>query len=381
MAGPTDIAELASIRQYLHAHPELAFTEFKTADYLADILSRLGLEVTRNIAGTGLVASLRRGKSDRAIGLRADMDGLPISEATQKSYASRHDGRMHACGHDGHMAILVGTAHALVNDAGFKGTVHFIFQPAEENGGGAERMINDGLFERFPCDMVFALHNLPGMPLGSFASRVGAIAASIDVATITVKGKGGHGAQPERTVDPIVIGAHIVCALQTVVSRNLRPFAPSVVTVGSFHGGSASNIIPDRATLEMSLRATTAEDRQLMIDRLVELATGIARGFGGSVEFDWQTGYPVTVNDPRAVAIAEKAAKSVSHSDNVTWLENPTMASEDFSFMLQRVPGALMFIGNGNSNSLHTAEYDFNDAALPLGVRYFSNLARIIFDC
>lgn len=381
MARPTDISDLTSIRQYLHAHPEIGLEEFKTSDYIADILGNLGLEVTPGFAGTGLVASLRRGKSDRAIGFRADMDGLPIIETTQKSYASRHPGRMHACGHDGHMAILVGTAHALVNDADFKGTVHFIFQPAEENAGGAERMINDGLFKRFPCDLIFALHNLPGMPVGTFASRVGAIAASIDVATITVKGKGGHGAQPEKTVDPIVIGAQIVCALQTVVSRNLGPFIPAVVTVGSFHSGSASNIIPDRATLEMSIRATTQEDRMLIIDRLVELATSIANGFGGLIEFDWQTGYPVTVNDSRAVAIAEKAAKSVSHSDNVIWLENPMMASEDFSFMLQRVPGALMFIGNGDSNSLHTAEYDFNDAALPLGVKYFSNLARIIFDC
>ena len=381
MTLPHDISDLASIRQYLHTIPELGLKEFKTADFLADILSNLGLTITRGIGSTGLVASLFRGKRDRRIGLRAEMDGLPISEAAQKSYTSHHDGRMHACGHDGHMAMLVGAAHALASDPDFKGTVHFIFQPAEENVGGAKLMIEDRLFERFPCDMVFALHNMPGMPVGTFTSCDGPIAASIDVATITVTGKGGHGAQPEKTVDPIVIGAQIVSAFQTVVSRNLGPFVPAVVTVGAFHSGSASNIIPDRATLEMSLRATTKKDRKLMIDRLVELATCIAEGFGGSAQFEWQTGYPATINDSKAVAIAQKAAKNVANPDNFKWLENPLMGSEDFSFMLQLVPGALMLIGNGDSHPLHTAEYDFNDAVLPLGVQYFSNLARIIFDC
>lgn len=381
MTIPHDISDLASIRHYLHSIPELGLKEFKTADFLADILANLGLAVTRGIGGTGLVASLIRGKRDRAIGLRADMDGLPVSEATLKSYTSRHKDLMHACGHDGHMAMLVGAAHALTTDPDFKGTVHFIFQPAEENVGGAKLMIEDGLFERFPCDMVFAVHNMPGMPVGRFTSCEGAIAASIDAATITVKGKGGHGAQPENTVDPIVIGAQIVSAFQTVVSRNLGPFAPAVVTVGAFHSGSASNIIPDRATLEMSLRATTQKDQKLMIDRLVELATCIAKGFGGSAQFEWQTGYPATINDAKAFAIAQKAAQSVASPDNFAWLENPLMGSEDFSFMLQQVPGALMLIGNGDSPSLHTADYDFNDAVLPLGVQYFANLARNIFNC
>jgi hippurate hydrolase len=388
MRIPSDITDLESIRQYLHAHPELGLKEFRTADFLSNILINMGLEVTGNIGTTGIVASLRRGKGDRAIGLRADMDGLPISESTQKSYTSRHENRMHACGHDGHMAILLGAAHALANDPDFKGTVHFIFQPAEENVGGAKLMIGDGLFQRFPCEMVFALHNLPGKPVGKFAIRDGCIAASIDVATITVKGKGGHGAQPEETVDPIVIGAHIVSAFQTVVSRNLGPFSPAVVTIGSFHSGSASNIIPERATLEMSLRATTAEDRQLMIQRLVELATSIANGFGGSVKFEWQAGYPVTINASKAVEVAQRAARQAGQqadpgivdSDNLEWLDNPCMGSEDFSFMLEQVPGALMFIGNGESSPLHSEEYDFNDAVMPFGVQYLTNLARIIFD-
>jgi hippurate hydrolase len=207
MRIPNDITDLASIRQYLHAHPEIGLKEFRTADLLSDLLSNWGLEITRGIAGTGIVASLRRGKCDRALGFRADMDALPISESTQKSYTSRYANRMHACGHDGHMTMLLGAAHALANGPCFNGTVHFIFQPAEENAGGAKLMIDDGLFESFPCDMVFALHNLPGMPVGKFAIRDGPVAASIDVATITIKGKGGHGAQPEKTVDPIVIGA------------------------------------------------------------------------------------------------------------------------------------------------------------------------------
>lgn len=387
MQIPSDIADLALIRQYLHAHPELGLKEFRTADFLSNLLSDLGLEVTGGIGTTGIVASLRRGKGDRAIGMRADMDGLPISESTQKSYTSRHENRMHACGHDGHMAMLLGAAHALANDPGFKGTVHFIFQPAEENAGGAKLMIDDGLFERFPCDMVFALHNFPGMEVGKFAIRDGCIAASIDGATITVKGKGGHGAQPEKTVDPIVIGAQIVSAFQTVVSRNLGPFDPAVVTVGAFHSGSASNIIPERATLEMSLRATTPEDRQLMIHRLVELATAIARGFGGSVEFEWQAGYPVTINASKAVDVAQHAARQAGQegigaldSHNLEWLDNPCMGSEDFSFMLEQVPGALMFIGNGESPPLHSPEYDFDDAVMLFGVQYFTNLARIIFD-
>jgi hippurate hydrolase len=379
MSIPNDINELPAIRQYLHAHPELGLKEFRTSDFLADMLSSLGLEVKRGFGGTGLVASLRRGGDDHAIGFRADMDALPISEATQKSYASCSGGRMHACGHDGHMTMLLGTAHNLANDPDFKGTVHFIFQPAEENIGGAKLMIEDGLFEQFPCDMVFALHNMPGLPVGNFTLREGPIFASIDAATITIRGRGGHGAQPENTVDPIVIGAQIVSAFQTVVSRNLNPFAPAVVTVGAFHSGSVSNIIPETATLELSLRATNPEDRELMMNRLVDLAKGIAKGFGGSVEFEWHTGYPVTVNAAQAVQVARKAAINTSGSDKFELMEKPLMVSEDFSFMLEHVPGALILTGNGKSASLHSPDYDFNDAVIPFGVQYFSNLARMIF--
>ncbi|MFW2368117.1 MAG: M20 aminoacylase family protein [Desulforhopalus sp.] len=380
MSAPDNITDLPAIRHYLHANPELGLEEFKTSDYLSDLLNNSGLEVTRSIGGTGLVASLRRGDGDKAIGLRADMDALPMAESTGKSYTSCSEDRMHACGHDGHMTMLLGAAHNLANDPEFSGNVHFIFQPAEENIGGAKLMLNDGLFEQFPCDMIFALHNMPGLPVGKFTSCEGPIAASIDAATVTIKGKGGHGAQPENTVDPIVIGAQIVSSFQTVVSRNLGPFAPAVVTVGAFNSGSVSNIIPEVATLELSLRATTRKDRKLMMTRLVDLAEGIATGFGGSVEFEWQPGYPVTVNAPQAVKLARQAAIKTSGSDHFEWMEKPLMGSEDFSFMLEKVQGALMFTGNGDSASLHSPKYDFNDDVLPIGVEYFSNLARFMFN-
>ncbi len=380
MNAPKDSINLTSIRQHLHAYPELGLEEVKTATFLSDLLLGWGLEVTHNIAGTGIVASLRRGKSDQTIGLRADMDALPIFESAQHDYTSRHEGCMHACGHDGHMAMLLGAAHAMANDPGFNGNVHFIFQPAEENFGGAKLMIEEGLFDRFPCDYVFALHNMPGIPAGKFASREGTIMASIDVAGIEVLGKGGHGAQPEKTIDPIVIGSQIVTAFQTVVSRNIGQFEPGILTVGSFHSGSASNIIPDTANLEISLRATDPDTRVLMIKRLEELASSIAMGFGGSVKFDWQTGYPVAVNDSKVLEIAMAAAINVFGPDSIEMVKNPWMGSEDFSFMLEKIPGAFLFIGNGDSSPVHTSEYDFNDKVIPFGVKFYQSIADIIFN-
>ncbi len=385
MNAPKDSIDLVSIRHHLHAHPEPGLKEFKTAEFISDMLTSWGLEVTSNIGGTGIVASLRRGKGDHAIGLRADMDGLPMFESAQHGYRSRHEGCMHACGHDGHMTMLLGAAHAMANDPnfndpGFNGNVHFIFQPAEENFGGAKLMIEDGLFDRFPCDYVFALHNMPGIPLGQLASRDGAIMASIDVAGIEVIGRGGHGAQPEKTIDPIVIGSQIVTAFQAVVSRNINQFEPGVVTVGSFHSGSASNIIPDRARLEVSLRATDPDTRTLMINRLEELASFIARGFGGSVEFDWQTGYPVAVNNSKALKIAREAATNAFGPGSIELVKNPWMGSEDFSFMLEKIPGAFLFIGNGDSAPVHNSEYDFDDRVIPFGVKFYQSLANIIFN-
>ncbi|MCP4718510.1 MAG: amidohydrolase [Desulfobacteraceae bacterium] len=380
MNTPKDSINLASIRHHLHAHPEIGLKEFKTAKFISNMLNSWGLEVTSNIGGTGIVASLRRGQKDHAIGLRADMDGLPMFESGQHEYKSRHEGCMHACGHDGHMAMLLGAAHAMANDPDFNGNVHFIFQPAEENFGGAKLMIEDGLFNRFPCDHLFALHNMPGIPVGKFASRDGAIMASIDVAGIEVLGKGGHGAQPEKTIDPIVIGSQIVTAFQTVVSRNINQFEPGVVTVGSFHSGSASNIIPDRANLEISLRATDPDTRILMIKKLEELASSIARGFGGSAEFDWQTGYPVAVNNSKVLKIAREAIINAFGPGSIELTKNPWMGSEDFSFMLEKVPGAFLFIGNGDSAPVHNSEYDFDDRVIPFGVKFYQSLANIIFN-
>ncbi len=370
--------DLISIRRHLHAKPELGLQEKETGDYVAALLRAWGLEVVRGIGKTGLVATLARGGGNRAIGLRAELDALPLMEIADRKHGSKNEGRMHACGHDGHMAMLLGAAHTLAYDPSFSGTVRFIFQPAEENIGGAKLMLEDGLFQRFPCDMIFSMHNLPGMPVGRFATCRGAIAASVDPPTIIVHGKGGHGARPETAVDPIVIGAHIVTALQTVVSRNVDPQNSAVVTVGAFHAGTVCNIVPDKAILKLSLRTTRPEDRDLVISRVTDLATTMARSFGGTAEFDWDLGYPVTMNHPEAVNLAMEAAASATDRENVTMLEKPMMWSEDFSFMLEQVPGAVMLIGNGDSANLHSPDYDFNDAVLPIGVSYWVNLARLV---
>ncbi|UWU25904.1 M20 family metallopeptidase (plasmid) [Rhizobium sp. CB3060] len=369
-------AKLLEFRHHLHGIPELGLSEIKTPAFIAEQLESWGYKVHRGIATTGLVASLERGRPMEAIGFRADFDALPMSEETAVPYASEHPGAMHACGHDGHTTMLLGAAWALAQDRSFDGTVHFIFQPAEENLGGARLMIDDGLFDRFPCQRIFALHNLPGLEVGKFATRAGAIAASIDVVTITVKGKGGHGALPETTVDPVVVGSSIVMALQTLVARNVSPHERSVVTVGSFQAGSAANIIPDIAVLEISMRATNAAVRAELQRRIEEVAAFQARSFNAEVDFAWEVGYPATINAPAEV---DRAAASISRhfgADAFTWLDSPMMFSEDFSFMLERVPGAYILIGNGNSSGLHSKTYDFNDAILERGAALFYHLAK-----
>ena len=371
--------DLVHVRRALHAIPEIGLCEYKTSKFLADRLEALGLEVSDPIAGTGLVATLQRGEHPFCLGFRADMDGLPMDESQKIAYTSRHRGCMHACGHDGHMAMLLGAAQALARDPEFEGTVRFIFQPAEENIGGARLMIAQGLFERFPCDMIFGLHNMPGIPVGQFAGKAGALMASIDDARIRVNGKGGHGAQPETTVDPILIGAHIVTALQSVISRNIHPARPGVVTVGSFHGGAASNIIPDQAVLEASFRATDPESRACILERVEKICTSTASGFGGGVEIDWQTGYPVLVNHDDAFNLACQVIKESFGSQGMALMPSPIMVSEDFAYMLEQVPGAFFFIGNGDTASLHNASYDFNDQAIPHGVKFYENLSKRIF--
>ena len=284
------LPELVEIRHRLHEMPEIGLSEHKTSAYVADLLRSWGLDVTTGLAQTGIVASLRRGNSNRSIGFRADMDALPMQEETGLPYASKHPGAMHACGHDGHTSMLLGAAYALSNADDFNGIVHFIFQPAEENFGGGKLMVEDGLFERFPCEQVFALHNWPGIEAGKFSTRSGPMAASIDAVTLTVRGQGGHGAQPETTVDPIVAASSIVMALQTLVSRTISPHQPSVVTVGAFQSGSASNIIPDTAVLEISMRAMDPMVRGQIRERVEQIATMQAQSFGAEVSLQWHVG-------------------------------------------------------------------------------------------
>jgi hippurate hydrolase len=370
--------DLVNIRRTLHSIPEIGFCEEKTAHFLAELLSSFGLEVTRGIAGTGLVATLQRGTHPLKLGLRAELDGLPMDEPPDCSYKSNHSGRMHGCGHDGHMTMLIGAAQSMAADPNFNGTVHFIFQPAEENLGGAKRMIEDGLFDRFPCDMIFGLHNMPGIPAGTFSGKTGPLMASIDAAQISIYGTGGHGAQPEQTIDPILIAASLVCALQSVISRNLNPLKSGVVTVGSFHSGSSSNIIPDLATLDISLRATDPDSRVQIIERVKTLCHAISTGFGGRSEIEWQPGYPVLQNHQNAFELVQQVVAQTFDS-SLELMSDPVMISEDFAFMLEQVPGAFLFIGNGDSAPLHNTSYIFNEQIIPIGVKFYQSLATEFF--
>ena len=368
--------QLKVIRRHLHSIPELGLSEYETSKYIAAVLEEWGYKVTNGIAETGMVASLIRGNAKRSIGFRADFDALPILEKTNLPYASKNVGRMHACGHDGHTAMLLGAAWLLKQDEAFSGTVHFIFQPAEENLGGAQIMVREGLFDRFPCDQIFALHNCPGLKAGKFASKPGPIAASVDDVALTIRGKGGHGAQPEKTVDPIVVASSIVMALQTIVSRNIAPLDASVITVGSFNAGAASNVVPDFAKLEISLRSTNEEVRSTLKGRLKQIAAMQAASYGADVDFKWMPGYPATVNDVTSFEQARATIQLHFEADAFELLEKPFMSSEDFSFMLEETPGAYFLIGNGDSPELHTSEYDFNDEIIGRGSSFFYNLAK-----
>ena len=379
------IGEFVALRRDLHQHPELAFEEHRTAALVADKLAGWGYEVTRGIGGTGVVGRLVRGTGPRRLGLRADMDALPIDEASGVAWASTHPGRMHACGHDGHTAMLLAAARHLAEHGRFDGTLHLIFQPAEEGGGGALRMMADGLFERWPCDAVFAMHNMPGIPQGRLVFREGAAMASSDYATITIRGTGGHGAMPHRAADPVVAAASLVMALQTVVSRNVDPLQAAVVTVGALHAGQANNVIPASARLELSVRALDRDVRALLERRIRALAAAQAEGFGCRAEVDWRAGYAVLVNTPVETAFAREVALDLFGPDRVTPQGPPLTGSEDFAFMLERVPGSYLLIGNGRGEGdgpasaacmVHHPGYDFNDANLPVGAAYWVALAE-----
>ena len=379
-------AEMTAWRQDIHAHPELGFQEHRTAALVAAKLEAFGFdEVHRGVGRTGVVGVLRAGCSARSIGLRADMDALPIDEASGVAWASTHPGRMHACGHDGHTAMLLAAARHLAEHGRFDGTLHLIFQPAEEGGGGALRMMADGLFERWPCDAVFAMHNMPGRAPGHFVFRDGAAMASSDYATITIRGTGGHGAMPHRAADPVVAAASLVMALQTVVARNVDPLQAAVVTVGALHAGQANNVIPASARLELSVRALDRDVRALLERRIRALAAAQAEGFGCRAEVDWRAGYAVLVNTPVETAFAREVALDLFGPDRVTPQGPPLTGSEDFAFMLERVPGSYLLIGNGRGEGdgpasaacmVHHPGYDFNDANLPVGAAYWVALAE-----
>jgi hippurate hydrolase len=373
------LAQFIRIRRDLHANPELGFREHRTAAMVANLLSQWGYSVTTGVGGTGVVGQLKRGHGGRRLGLRADMDALPVSEKTGLAWASKVPGVMHACGHDGHTATLLAAGETIARSARFEGTVNLIFQPAEEGAGGAVRMIDDGLFERFPCDAIFAFHNMPGLATGSFMFRSGPTMASSDDVTVHLSGVGGHGAMPHTTTDVIVAASSIVLALQSVVSRNVDPLDTAVVSVGALHAGQAGNVIPDRATLELSVRALNGEVRALLRRRIVEIVESQARSLGVEAMIDWRPGYDVLVNDADCTAFASDVALSLFGPDRVVADGRRFTASEDFAFMLQKVPGCYFFVGNGLAGQpggcmVHNPGYDFNDQIIEPAARLWATL-------
>jgi len=373
------LAELTALRRDIHAHPELAFHENRTADIVARELEAYGLEVHRGIAKTGVVGVLKAGSGKRLVGLRADMDALPLAEMNEFPHHSRHAGRMHACGHDGHTAILLGAARYLAAHPDFDGTVVFIFQPAEESEGGAAVMIEEGLFERFPVESVFGLHNWPGIPAGQMAVMPGPVMAGTCIFEVSVRGHGCHAAMPHQGVDTIVVGSQLVQALQTVVSRNLHPCESAVVSVTQFHSGEAWNVIPEEAVLRGTIRSFKPEVQELVERAIERLCSGIAAAHGAQIGVRFDHRYPPTVNSHAEADFCRHVAAGVLGQENVLTDVLPSMGAEDFAYMLREKPGCYVWLGNGPGTggcTLHNPHYDFNDAILPLGVSYWAQLVR-----
>jgi hippurate hydrolase len=371
--------EMIALRHSIHAHPELGFEEFVTSDLIAARLTEWGYEVHRGLGGTGVVGTMRIGTSTRRLGLRADMDALPIQETTGLAYASRVPGKMHACGHDGHTAMLLAAAKHLARSRSFDGTLHLIFQPAEEGLGGAKRMLDEGLFERFPCDAVFAMHNMPGFPTGKLGFRAGPFMASSDTVVIDIDGRGGHGAVPHKTIDPVVVCANVVLALQSIVSRNVSPLDMAVVTVGAIHAGEAPNVIPQTAQMRLSVRALRPEVRDLLEERITTLVHAQASAYGATARIDYERRYPVLVNDADMTAFAQEVARDWLGEDALIKDLAPLTGSEDFSFLLERCAGSYLIIGNGDGEGgcmVHNAGYDFNDDCLATGAAYWVKLTE-----
>jgi hippurate hydrolase len=379
-------ASLAAVRRDIHAHPELCFEEVRTADLVAQKLTEWGIPIQRGLGKTGVVGIIKGGSSTRSIGLRADMDALPMQEFNTFAHTSQHAGKMHACGHDGHTAMLLAAAQYLAAHRDFDGMVYLIFQPAEESGGGAREMMQDGLFEQFPMEAVFGMHNWPGMAVGTFALSPGPVMASSNEFKITLRGKGAHAAMPHNGLDPVPVACQLVQAFQTIVSRNLKPIDAGVISVTMIHAGEASNVIADSCELQGTVRTFTLEVLDLIERRMQAVAEHVCAAFGVTCDFEFRRNYPPTVNSAPEVAFAREVMAGVVGAANVLPQE-PTMGAEDFAFMLQAKPGAYCFIGNGEGAhreighgggpcTLHNPSYDFNDDLIPLGASYWVELAR-----
>ena len=384
---PSFLQEIQAIRRDIHAHPEVAYEETRTSDLVAKKLEQYGFTVLRGMATTGVVGKIHSGTGKRAIGLRADMDALPIQESNLFDHASRYPGKMHACGHDGHVAMLLGAAIHLAKTRNFNGTVYVIFQPAEESFGGAPRMIADGLFKKAPVDAIFGMHNWPDYDAGQFAVNSGALMASSNSFKLVIHGRGGHGGQPNHTVDPVMTAVQIAQAWQTVISRNIAPVDLAALSITQIHAGSAFNIVPDDALMAGTVRTFSEDVLDVIENRMREIAENIARAFNCSFEFEFLRSYPPVINHAKETALAIEVMESLVGSENVIKDAVPTMTSEDFSFMLKEAPGCYIFIGNGSGGHreaqhgagpcrLHNPSFDFNDYILPLGMSYWVRLAE-----
>ena len=373
-------------RHHLHKHPELSFNEKMTSDYIASILQSHDIEIHRGLAVTGIVATVHGQGEGSVIGLRADMDALPIQELNDFSYKSVHDGKMHACGHDGHSTMLLGAAIYLKEHNNFSGTVHFIFQPAEEGGGGGRVMVEEGIFDKFPCQAVYGMHNFPGIAEGQFAVHDTAVMAANETLNISIKGKGGHAAMPDKCIDPVVVGAQIISALQSVVARNVAPLNSAVVSITMVNAGTVSNVVPDDMQLTGSLRYFSKEVGDEVKEKIKNIVEGVSQSMGASATFESVPNYPATINTPRHAEVCANAAAMVVGENNVLRNEQPTMGSEDFAFLLNASEGAYIWIGNGlvpedspkGGCLLHNTQYDFNDAILPIGASYWVQLVQNI---
>ena len=373
--------EMQTWRRDIHAHPEIAFEEHRTAEIVAEKLKSFGIEVETGIAGTGVVGTLKRGTGNRSIGLRADLDALLINEANEFEHKSKNPGKMHACGHDGHTVMLLGAAKYLAEQGNFDGTVNFIFQPAEENEGGGKAMIDDGLFEKYPVESVYGMHNIPGMPVASFAIKPGPIMAAFDVFNVKIIGKGGHAAMPQTTIDPIIIGTKIIDAYQSIVSRYIDPQEPAVLSVTQFHAGDAYNVIPNDIEIKGCTRCFSQKIQKQLEEQMHQITKSLCDAYGATYEFEFEHRYPATINSEEEAEIAGKVAQQVVGEERVNLSPTPGMGSEDFAYMLQEKPGSYIWIGNGDGEGscmVHNPGYDFNDEILPIGATYWVKMAEEI---